>query len=92
MNLLKVSSKLTSSQRIYFFTKLAGIFAVVLSATGSVVVVDAKMGGALGLPFTAFVHYADMAMRVYAFGKISRVHFNLAVTVVFLFSCHIKKS
>jgi glycerol uptake facilitator-like aquaporin len=50
--LLKTSnSRLTSSQKV-FLAELAGTFVVVLFATGSVVI-DAKMGWALGLSFVA---------------------------------------
>jgi aquaporin Z len=88
--LLKTSGRLTISQKI-FFAELAGTFVVVLCATGSVVI-DAKMGGALGLPFVAFAPFAGVAAMVYAFGKISMAHFNPAVTIGFLASGHIKKS
>lgn len=88
--MLKTSGKLTSSQKI-FFAELAGTFVVVLCATGSVVV-DAKTGGALGLPFVAFAPFAGVAAMVYAFGRISMAHFNPAVTLGFFVSGHIKKS
>jgi aquaporin Z len=88
--LLKTSGRLTSSQKI-FVAELIGTFVVVLCATGSVVI-DAKMGGALGLPFVAFAPFAGVAAMVYAFGKISMAHFNPAVTIGFLASGHIKKS
>jgi aquaporin Z len=88
--LLKTSGKLTSGQKI-FFAELAGTFVVVLCATGSVVI-DAKVGGALGLPFVAFAPFAGVAAMVYAFGKVSMAHFNPAVTIGFLVSGHIKKS
>jgi aquaporin Z len=64
---------------------------VVLLATSSVVI-DAKVGGALGLPFVAFAPFAGVAVMVYAFGKISMAHFNPAVTIGFFVSGHIKKS
>lgn len=64
---------------------------VVLLATGSVVI-DAKVGGALGLPFVAFAPFAGVAAMVYAFGKISMAHFNPAVTIGFFVSGHIKKT
>ncbi|AFU60496.1 major intrinsic protein [Candidatus Nitrososphaera gargensis Ga9.2] len=86
----RTSSRLTSSQKI-FFVELAGTFVVVLLATGSVVI-DAKVGGALGLPFVAFAPFAGVAAMVYAFGKISMAHFNPAVTIGFFVSGHIKKT
>jgi aquaporin Z len=88
--LLKTSSRLTQSQKI-FLAELAGTFVVVLLATGSVVI-DAKLGGALGLPFVALAPFAGVAAMVYAFGKVSMAHFNPAVTIGFFVSGHIKKS
>lgn len=88
--MLKTSCKLTSGQKI-FFAELVGTFVVVLCATGSVVI-DAKVGGALGLPFIAFAPFVGVAAMVYAFGKVSMAHFNPAVTIGFLVSGHIKKS
>jgi hypothetical protein len=88
--LLKTSSRLTSGQKI-FFAELVGTYVVVLCATGSVVI-DARLGGVLGLPFVAFAPFAGIAAMVYAFGKISMAHFNPAVTIGFLASGHIKKS
>jgi len=88
--LLKTSRKLTSSQKI-FFAELVGTFVVVLCATGSVVI-DAQMGGVLGLAFVAFAPFAGVAAMVYAFGKISMAHFNPAVTIGFFISGHIRKS
>lgn len=87
---MKTSSRLTLGQKI-FFAELVGTFVVVLCATGSVVI-DAKLGGALGLPFVAFAPFAGVAAMVYAFGRISMAHFNPAVTIGFLVSGHIKKS
>jgi aquaporin Z len=88
--LLKTSSKLTSSQKI-FFAELVGTFVVVICATGSVVI-DAKVNGMLGLAFVAFAPFAGVTAMVYAFGKISRAHFNPAVTIGFFLSGHIAKS
>ena len=81
---------MTSTQKI-FFAELIGTFVVVLLATGSVVV-DAKMGGSLGIAFVAAAPFAGVAAMVYAFGKISKAHFNPAVTIGFLISGHIRKS
>jgi aquaporin Z len=87
--LLKTSRRLTQSQKI-FLAELTGTFVVVLFAAGSVVI-DAKDGGALGLPFVAFAPFAAVAVMVYAFGKVSMAHFNPAITIGFLVSGHIKK-
>lgn len=70
---------------------MVGTFVVVLLATSSVVI-DARLAGALGLPFIALAPFAGVAAMVYAFGKISMAHFNPAVTIGFLVSGHIKKS
>ena len=88
--MLRISSRLTSIQKI-FVAELIGTFVVVLLATGSVVV-DAKMGGSLGLAFVAAAPFAGVAAMVYSFGKISMAHFNPAVTLGFLVSGHIRKS
>lgn len=87
---MKTSSRLTPSKKV-FLAELAGTFVVVVLATGSVVI-DAKTGGALGLPFVAAAPFAGVAAMVYAFGKVSMAHFNPAVTIGFLVSGHIKKS
>lgn len=87
--MLKTSSRLTQSQRI-FFAELAGTFVVVLLATGSVVI-DAQLGGALGLPFVALAPFIGVATGVYLFGKTSMAHFNPAVTVGYLITKHITK-
>ena len=55
-------------------------------------VIDAQMGGALGLAFVAFAPFAGVAAMVYAFGKVSMAHFNPAVTIGFFISGHIRKS
>lgn len=88
--MLKTSNKLTAKQKL-FLAEFVGTFIVVLLATSSVVI-DAKMGGALGLPFVAIAPFAGVTAMVYAFGKISMAHFNPAVTIGFLISGHINKS
>jgi aquaporin Z len=82
-------AKLTSSQK-RFVAEVVGTFIVVVLATGSVVI-DAKYGGRLGLPFIAFAPFVGVAMGVYLFGKISMAHFNPAVTLGFLITKHITK-
>lgn len=87
---MRISSRLTSTKKI-FLAELIGTFVVVLLATGSVVL-DAKMGGTLGLAFVAAAPFAGVAAMVYLFGKISMAHFNPAVTLGFLVSGHVKMS
>jgi aquaporin Z len=84
-----IASKLTSSQK-RFAAEVIGTFVVVVLATGSVVI-DAKFGGKLGLPFIAFAPFVGVAIGVYLFGKISMAHFNPAVTLGFLITRHITK-
>jgi len=84
-----IAAKLTSSQK-RFGAEVIGTFIVVVLATGSVVV-DAKFGGKLGLPFIAFAPFVGVAVGVYLFGKISMAHFNPAVTLGFLITGHITK-
>jgi aquaporin Z len=84
-----IASKLTSSQK-RFAAEVIGTFVVVVLATGSVVI-DAKFGGKLGLPFIAFAPFVGVAIGVYFFGKISMAHFNPAVTLGFLITRHITK-
>ena len=85
----RIAARLTSSQK-RFVAELIGTFIVVVLATGSVVV-DAKFGGKLGLPFIAFAPFVGIAVGVYLFGKISMAHFNPAVTLGFLITGHITK-
>jgi aquaporin Z len=85
----RIASKLTSSQK-RFAAEVIGTFVVVVLATGSVVI-DAKFGGKLGLPFIAFAPFVGVASGVYLFGKISMAHFNPAVTLGFLITRHITK-
>lgn len=82
-------SKLTQPQK-RFFAEVIGTFIVVVLATGSVVL-DAKSGGVLGLPFVAFAPFVGVAIGVYLFGKISMAHFNPAVSVGFLITGHVTK-
>jgi aquaporin Z len=85
----KIAAKLTITQK-RFAAEVIGTFIVVVLATGSVVI-DAKFGGKLGLPFIAFAPFVGVAIGVYLFGKLSMAHFNPAVTLGFLISGHISK-
>jgi aquaporin Z len=85
----RIAAKLTSSQK-RFIAEVIGTFLVVVLATGSVVI-DAKYGGKLGLPFIALAPFVGVAAGVYLFGKISMAHFNPAVSLGFLISRHITK-
>lgn len=85
----RFTNKLTTTQR-KFFAELVGTFIVVISATGSVVL-DAKLGGILGIPLIAFAPFVGVSIGVYLFGKISMAHFNPAVTIGYLITKHIAK-
>ncbi len=85
----RIAAKLTLPQK-RFAAEVIGTFVVVVLATGSVVI-DAKFGGKLGLPFIAFAPFVGVAIGVYLFGKISMAHFNPAVTLGFLITRHITK-
>lgn len=84
-----LASRLTLSQR-RFGAEFIGTFIVVFCATASVVV-DAQMGGMLGIPFVAFAPFVGVAVGVYLFGKLSMAHFNPAVTLGYLITRHITK-
>ena len=85
----RIAAKITLPQK-RFAAEVIGTFIVVVLATGSVVI-DAKFGGKLGLPFIAFAPFVGVAIGVYLFGKISMAHFNPAVTLGFLITRHITK-
>lgn len=84
----KISKRLTSNQK-KFFAEIIGTFIVVVFATGSVVI-DAKLGNTLGVPFIAFAPFVGVAIGVYLFGKISMAHFNPAVSIGYLITRHLK--
>ena len=86
---LLLKDKLDKNTKI-FFAELIGTFIVIVFATGSVVL-DAKLNGALGLPFIAIAPAIAVAVGVYLFGKISMAHFNPAVTVGFLITNYIER-
>ena len=77
----RIAARLTLTQK-RFAAEVIGTFLVVVLATSSVVI-DAKVGGALGLPFIAFAPFVGVAIGVYLFGKISMANFNPAVTLGF---------
>ena len=77
---LRLAKKLTSSRK-KFIAEVIGTFIVIVFATGSVVI-DAKLGGVLGVPFIAFAPFVGVAVGVYLFGKISMAHFNPAVNLL----------
>lgn len=87
--LWKLTNRLSSDQKI-FFAEIIGTFIVVSLATGSVVI-DAKTGGVLGLPFIAIAPAIAVAIGIYLFGRISMAHFNPAVTVGFLITNHLQR-
>jgi aquaporin Z len=86
----RIAAKLTLTQK-RFAAEVIGTFIVVVLATGSVVI-DAKFGGKIGLPFIAFAPFLGVAIGVYLFAKVSMAHFNPAVTLGFLVSGHITKA
>ena len=86
---LQLKNKLDKNKKI-FFAELIGTFTVIVFATGSVVL-DAKLNGALGLPFIAIAPAIAVTIGIYLFGKISMAHFNPAVTVGFLITKHLER-
>jgi aquaporin Z len=85
----RIAAKLNLTQK-RFAAEVIGTFIVVVLATGSVVI-DAKFGGKLGLPFIAIAPFVGVAIGVYLFGKISMAHFNPSISLGFLISGHITK-
>ena len=79
-----------SNNQKKFLAEVIGTFIVVVLATGSVVI-DARLNGALGIPFVAFAPFVGVAIGVYLFGKVSMAHFNPAVTLGFMITKHITK-
>ena len=86
----RFTSRLTTTQK-KFFAELVGTFIVVASATGPFVI-DAKLGGILGIPFIAFAPFVGVAISVYLFSKVSMAHFNPAVTIGYLITGHLRKN
>ena len=86
-----LKDKLVSNRnKKIFFAELIGTFTVIVFATGSVVL-DAKLNGALGLPFMAIAPAIAVTIGIYLFGKTSMAHFNPAVTVAFLITKHLER-
>ncbi len=85
----RLTNRLSSTQK-KFFAEVIGTFIVVVLATGSVVI-DAKVGGILGISFIAFAPFVGVAISVYLFGKTSMAHFNPAVSFGFLITKHLRK-
>jgi aquaporin Z len=84
-------NKLTNSKnKKIFFAELIGTFTVIVFAIGSVVL-DAKLNGALGLPFIVIAPAVAVTIEVHLFGKISMAHFNPAVTLAFLITKHMER-
>lgn len=67
----------------------AGTFGLVAAATGSIAV-DGRAGYWLGTPFIAAMHFAGLAVVVWAFGRYSMAHFNPAVTAAFVATGHLR--
>jgi glycerol uptake facilitator-like aquaporin len=85
----RLINRLTTTEK-KFIAEVIGTFIVVVLASGSVVI-DAKLGKTLGIPFIAFAPFVGVAMGVYFFGKISMAHFNPAVTIGYLITKHLRK-
>ncbi len=77
-----------SSNKIIFIAELIGTFGLVVAATGSMVY-DVMLGGIYGHYFVVAIHFVGLAVVVYAFGKYSMAHFNLAVAVAFFITKHV---
>ena len=90
LQLLLKDKLLAGNKKKIFFAELVGTFIVIVFATGSVVL-DAKLNGALGLPFIAIAPAIAVTIGIYLFGKISMAHFNPAVTVAFLITKHLER-
>ena len=85
---LRIAHKLRSDQK-KVFAEIIGNFVVVMP-TGSIVL-DAKFGQSLGIPFIAFAPFVGVAICICLFGKISMAHFNPAVTIDLLITEHLRK-
>ena len=70
----KLTNRLTTIEK-KLIAEVIGTFIVVVLAAGSVVI-DAKLGKTLAIPFIAFAPFVGVTIGVYLFGKISMAHFN----------------
>ena len=86
---MAIRNNLSANQK-KFLAEVIGTFIVIVLATGSVVI-DAKLNGALGIPFIAFAPFVGVVVCVYLFGKVSMAHLNPAVTLGFFITKHITK-
>lgn len=86
---MAIRNSLSANQK-KFLAEVIGTFIVIVLATGSVVI-DAKLNGALGIPFIAFAPFVGVVVCVYLFGKVSMAHLNPAVTLGFFITKHITK-
>jgi aquaporin Z len=85
----RLTNRLTTTEK-KFIAEVIGTFIVVVLASGSVVI-DAKLGKTLGIPFIAFGPFVGVAIGVYLFNKISMAHFNPAVTIGYLITKHLRR-
>ena len=67
----------------------AGTFGLIVAATGSIAL-DGRTGNWLGVPFISGMHFAGLAVLVWAFGRYSMAHFNPAVTAAFAVTGHLR--
>lgn len=88
--MLKASTSRLSQQQKVFLAELTGTFIVVALATGSVVI-NARLGGVLGVPFISFAPFVGVALGVYFFAHVSLAVFNPAVLLGYLITGHIRK-
>lgn len=84
-------SAIQHSNLYIFLAEFAGTFILVAFATG-VIVYDAQSGVDNGLWMAAAGPFAALVIGVYLFGKISRAHFNPAVTIAYYVTGHITRS
>lgn len=73
---------MSRNRAVIFAAETVGTFGLLVAATGSIVF-DAHAGHTLGPAFIAGMHFAGLAVLVFAFGRYSMAHFNPAVTLAF---------